>query len=320
VLRNGSNCVLLMCFALLFFFLFFFVFAFAWCPSAQPHTFELNSVQIRKVFYIQAQTAAECEAWVEAIKNAAECESVSLPFDVQHNIHVDFNSETGFSGLPPEWETMLKASGVEREEYMSAPNTMLDVLEFANKQLPGGAGHTPPPKVELPEEKALTLDQLVSSDDPMKLYKDFLKIGEGAAGEVFVATHTKTGGKVAIKKMALNGESLKLLITEISIMKTCQHANIIDYLDSFIVDDELWVAMEYMGGGCLTDILDQFETVKMTEAQIAYSSLQVCVCVCVFCFLCRNVRMYVYVCMYMSYCLTVMWESANCILLAGGDV
>lgn len=243
--------------------------------KTRPHTFELNSVQIRKVFYIQAQTAAECDAWVEAIKNAAECESVSLPFDVQHNIHVDFNSETGFSGLPPEWETMLKASGVEREEYMSAPNTMLDVLEFANKQLPGGAvSVAPPPKVELPEEKALTLDQLVSSDDPMKLYKDFLKIGEGAAGEVFVATHTKTGAKVAIKKMALNGESLKLLITEISIMKTCHHANIIDYLDSFIVDDELWVAMEYMGGGCLTDILDQFEAVKMTEAQIAYASLQ----------------------------------------------
>ena len=28
--------------------------------------------------------------------------------------------------------------------------------------------------------------------------------------------------------------------------------------------------MEFMGGGCLTDILDQFEHVKMTEPQMAF--------------------------------------------------
>lgn len=41
------------------------------------------------------------------------------------------------------------------------------------------------------------------------------KIGEGAAGQVFVATHVKTGNKVAIKKMEINSENIKLLVTEI---------------------------------------------------------------------------------------------------------
>jgi hypothetical protein len=30
--------------------------------------------------------------------------TVSQPFNVQHNIHVNFDSKTGFEGLPAEWE------------------------------------------------------------------------------------------------------------------------------------------------------------------------------------------------------------------------
>jgi len=61
------------------------------------------------------------------------------------------------------------------------------------------------------------------------------------------------------------------LITEIGIMKTSHHENIVDYCDSYIVDDKfLWVVMEYMDGGCLTDILEQFEDLKLTEGQIAF--------------------------------------------------
>ena len=50
---------------------------------------------------------------------------------------------------------------------------------------------------------------------PTKLYKNMNKIGEGAAGEVFVATHVKDGRKVAVKKMEINNENVKLLVTEI---------------------------------------------------------------------------------------------------------
>jgi serine/threonine protein kinase len=97
-----------------------------------------------------------------------------------------------------------------------------------------------------------------------------------AAGEVFVATNIKTGRKVAVKKMDINGENMKLLITEIGIMKTSHHENIVDYVDSYIVEDrQLWVVMEFMDGGCLTDILEQFEDLKMTEAQIAFTCKEV---------------------------------------------
>jgi len=111
--------------------------------------------------------------------------------------------------------------------------------------------------------------------DPLDLYSDIKKIGEGAAGEVFVATEKSSGRKIAIKKMPLSAQNMKMLVTEIYIMKESKHPGIVEYFDSFVADDQIWVAMEMMGGGCLTDILDQFEVVKLTEAQIAYTCRQV---------------------------------------------
>jgi len=236
----------------------------------RPNTFEIRSPYIDKIYYIQANNEAEMEDWMRAIESASSFECVSEPFNVQHNIHVDFCSETGFSGLPPEWEAMLKSSGITRDEVRQNPDDVLKVLEFQSNFQENKPSDSPTPG-PLPEENSLTLDQLVSKEDPLQIYGDMKKVGEGAAGEVFLATSTD-GSPVAVKKMQLNGESLKLLITEISIMKTSHHDNIVDYVESYIVEDQLWVVMEFMGGGCLTEVLEQFDSVKMTEAQMAYAS------------------------------------------------
>jgi len=50
-------------------------------------------------------------------------------------------------------------------------------------------------------------------------------------------------------------------------MKESQHPNIVNYLDSFLVKgNELWVVMEYMEGGALTDVIDNN---SLEEDQIA---------------------------------------------------
>jgi hypothetical protein len=104
---------------------------------------------------------------------------------------------------------------------------------------------------------------LVNKEDPTNLYGDTKKVGEGyvkrkgeveivslqnltgycsAAGEVFLATNLKKKTKVAIKKMQINSQNSKLLVTEIGIMKTSKHPNIVEYMDSYLVDnDKLWV-------------------------------------------------------------------------------
>jgi len=91
---------------------------------------------------------------------------------------------------------------------------------------------------------------------------------------VFMAQQESTGRRVAIKKMTLANQNLKLLLTEIAIMKDSHHPNIVDYIDSYIVEEKLWVVMEYMDGGCLTEILEQFETLPMQERHIARICLE----------------------------------------------
>jgi len=95
------------------------------------------------------------------------------------------------------------------------------------------------------------------------------KIGEGAAGEVFIATSKVKKEQVAVKKMTINPENIKLLCTEINIMKSSRHSNIVEFQDCFVVDNtQLWIIMELMDG-CLTDVLEQFPKVALNEGQTA---------------------------------------------------
>jgi len=238
--------------------------------TSKQFCFEIVAPRINKTFFIQCNSSKELKDWLSAIESASEYSSVSAPYNVQHEIHVDFDSATGFTGLPPEWEAMLKTSGITRDEAIANPDDALKVLEFQSNYFKGENKSQMIPN-PLPEDKPITLTELVSKENPNLLYKNMEKIGEGAAGEVFVANSVKKEKKVAVKKMEINGENIKLLITEIGIMKTSHHENIVDYIDSYILEDKfLWVVMEYMDGGCLTDILEQFEELKMTEPQIAF--------------------------------------------------
>ena len=65
----------------------------------------------------------------------------------------------------------------------------------------------------------------------------------------------------------------ELIVNEILVMKESHHRNIVNFLDSFLVKNmELWVVMEYMEGGALTDVIDHN---TMTEQQIATVCLEV---------------------------------------------
>uniref|UniRef100_A0A8C2IBG4 non-specific serine/threonine protein kinase n=1 Tax=Cyprinus carpio TaxID=7962 RepID=A0A8C2IBG4_CYPCA len=123
-------------------------------------------------------------------------------------------------------------------------------------------------KKKMTDEEILEkLRSIVSVGDPKKKYTRFEKIGQGASGTVYTAIDIATGQEVAIKQMNLQQQPKKeLIINEILVMRENKNPNIVNYLDSYLVGDELWVVMEYLAGGSLTDVVTE---TCMDEAQIA---------------------------------------------------
>ncbi|KAJ7324966.1 hypothetical protein JRQ81_017986 [Phrynocephalus forsythii] len=123
-------------------------------------------------------------------------------------------------------------------------------------------------KAKMSDEEIMErLRTIVSIGDPKKKYTRYEKIGQGASGTVFIAIDVATGQEVAIKQINLQKQPKKeLIINEILVMKELKNPNIVNFLDSYLVGDELFVVMEYLAGGSLTDVVTE---TCMDEAQIA---------------------------------------------------
>lgn len=123
-------------------------------------------------------------------------------------------------------------------------------------------------KKKMSDEEILDkLRTIVSIGDPTRKYTKIEKIGQGASGTVYTAIESSTGMEVAIKQMNLSQQPKKeLIINEILVMRENKHPNVVNYLDSYLVGEELWVVMEYLPGGSLTDVVTE---TCMDEGQIA---------------------------------------------------
>lgn len=117
------------------------------------------------------------------------------------------------------------------------------------------------------EQFRAALQMVVSAKDPRDNLDQFIKIGEGSTGTVCIARERNTNRQVAVKKMDLRKQQRReLLFNEVVIMRDYHHPNIVEMYDSYLVNDELWVVMEFLEGGALTDIVTHS---RMDEEQIA---------------------------------------------------
>ena len=160
------------------------------------------------------------------------------------------------------------------QHYESAPTGQLPVQEPQGIPVPTQAPRLDPAPRARPRPRQSTgadivarLRTICTDADPNALYSNFKKIGQGASGGVFTATERSTNQCVAIKQMDLEQQPKKdLIVNEILVMKDSKHKNIVNFMDSYLVTGVLWVVMEYMEGGSLTDVVTYN---IMTEGQIA---------------------------------------------------
>ncbi|KAK5121961.1 hypothetical protein LTR85_004533 [Meristemomyces frigidus] len=136
------------------------------------------------------------------------------------------------------------------------------------------------------------LRSVVSTTNPLESYNKQKKIGQGASGSVYVARIRENApsgtaqniirtmgprAQVAIKQMDLRSQPRKeLIVNEIIVMKESRHDNIVNFLDAFLQEEtfELWVVMEFMEGGALTDVIDN--NASISEDQIATICYETC--------------------------------------------
>ncbi|KAM6290522.1 serine/threonine-protein kinase PAK 1 isoform 1-T7 [Porphyrio hochstetteri] len=157
---------------------------------------------------------------------------------------------------PPTRDAATSPISSPSENSTAAPDMLVRNMEKQKKK----------PKMS-DEEILEKLRSIVSVGDPKKKYTCFEKIGQGASGTVYTAMDIATGQEVAIKQMNLQQQPKKeLIINEILVMRENKNPNIVNYLDSYLVGEELWVVMEYLAGGSLTDVVTE---TCMDEGQIA---------------------------------------------------
>ena len=213
------------------------------------------------------------------------------PFAYQHPLEengmstlTQANTAVGsnrFQATAPSTEKQLERSRSQQQHQQQPP-----AAANATQQSPDARG---PPSSARPRQRSrqsngfdirARLLSICAAGDPTTKYYNLSKIGQGASGGVFTAYETGTKRCVAIKQMNLDLQPKKdLIVNEILVMKDSKHRNIVNFLESYLHGQDLWVVMEYMEGGSLTDVVT-FNI--MSEGQIAAVcrevSLPLCVC------------------------------------------
>jgi serine/threonine protein kinase len=118
------------------------------------------------------------------------------------------------------------------------------------------------------EEKGPSMSQI----GPYQLGSE---IGKGAAGTVYKAIHTQTGDFVAVKQIpASNTKEIENIESEIALLRSLKHANIVKYLMTIRTPNYLNIVTEYVENGSLSSLLQKFG--RFPESLVQVYTLQVC--------------------------------------------
>lgn len=118
------------------------------------------------------------------------------------------------------------------------------------------------------------LDELLSPENPKKMFKFIQKEGKGGFGRVYFAKHRRSGDLIAIKKVDASTEKQdEACRREIFFLELCRAPTIVDYRGAYRVDNEIWIAMEYLEG---CDIDRACQTFNFKEEHIAFVAFSVC--------------------------------------------
>jgi len=90
------------------------------------------------------------------------------------------------------------------------------------------------------------------------IYRVGEELGRGAYGTVFLGLDTRTGEHVAIKALSfehLSADALSGVASEVELLQNLNHRNIVKYLGSFRTSTHLYIILELMENGSLSNVI-----------------------------------------------------------------
>ncbi|GER27014.1 serine/threonine protein kinase [Striga asiatica] len=111
---------------------------------------------------------------------------------------------------------------------------------------------------------------------PGSRWKKGKLLGRGTFGHVYVGFNSETGEMCAMKEVTLfsddakSKESAKQLGQEIALLSRLRHPNIVQYYGSETVGDKLYIYLEYVSGGSIHKLLQEYG--KLGESAIRRQS------------------------------------------------
>ncbi|XP_053543369.1 traf2 and NCK-interacting protein kinase [Ictalurus punctatus] len=118
-----------------------------------------------------------------------------------------------------------------------------------------------------------------SLKDPEGIFELVQMVGSGSYGQVFKGVHVKSGQLTAIKVINTMRADQEELKSEMNLLKTqSHHRNIVTFYGAFIkkgtpvLGDQLWLVMEFCGGGSVSDLIHSRNEKCVNEDWTAYIS------------------------------------------------
>lgn len=99
---------------------------------------------------------------------------------------------------------------------------------------------------------------------PGSRWKKGKLLGRGSFGHVYVGFNSESGEMCAMKEVTLfsddakSKESARQLGQEVSLLSRLSHPNIVQYYGSEMVDDKLYIYLEYVSGGSIYKLLQEY--------------------------------------------------------------
>ncbi|OHS93739.1 Serine/threonine-protein kinase pakC [Tritrichomonas foetus] len=209
--------------------------------------------------------------------------SVSAPYGVTLETKVEYDYENQcYINIPKEYEEFFpKAPPPPRlsGKWREIMHTIFDRF----KKLPAQSGNYHSQKnasnfnvsglndinnrndIENFDESFNDVIYVLKNNDP-RLFTHHLKlIGTGLTAKVYSGIYNSR--EIAIKEMKVRKSHIRYIAEEIHTMAQVHSKYLINLISAHLVDNKIWILMEYMNGGTLSQILNYIE---LTEPQIAY--------------------------------------------------